>query len=338
MRISQMITAVDTHTAGEPTRVVTGGIPCIRGNSMQEKRQWMATNCDYLRKMLMCEPRGHRDMFGAVITEPTSDHADIGVIFMDSGGYLDMCVHGSIGVATVLVETGIIRCQNLSSNQEREFILDTPAGKVRVRAKLENGKASAVTIRNVPSFLHSSLSIKVKSAKDVPVDIAYGGNFFALVAAKSLDVKVRPQEIKKLIAFGVEIRKTVNKEVNLVHPATGNKGKVDLVEIFEETRPPRNAVIFGLGQVDRSPCGTGTCAKMAVLHAKNKLAVGQTYRYRSILGTEFQGRIVEETRVGDYKAIVPEVTGRAYIIGIQQFVVEEEDPFKYGFQLEQESP
>jgi len=333
MRISRMITAVDTHTAGEPTRVVTGGIPCIRGNNMQEKKQWMATNCDYLRKMLMWEPRGHGDMFGAVITEPASDDADIGVIFMDSGGYLDMCAHGSIGVATVLAETGIIKSENLNSNQEKQFILDTPAGKVHARAKMENGKVGAVTIRNVPSFLYSSLSIKVKSVENVPVDIAYGGNFFALVAAKSLDVQVDPGEIKKLIEFGVDIMETINKQVDIVHPATGNRGKVDLVEIFEETRPPRNVVIFGLGQVDRSPCGTGTCAKMAMLHAKNKLAVGQTYRYKSILGTEFEGRIVQETRVGDYKAIVPEVTGSAYIIGIQQFVIDEEDPFKYGFQL-----
>lgn len=328
-----MITAVDTHTAGEPTRVVTGGIPCIRGNNMQEKKQWIATNCDYLRKMLTWEPRGHRDMFGAVITEPTSDEADIGVIFMDSGGYLDMCAHGSIGVATVLVEAGIIRCENLTSKQERQFILDTPAGEVYARAKIDNGKVKAVTIRNVPSFLYCSLSTEVKSAENVPVDIAYGGNFFALVAAKSLNVKVEPGEIKKLIEFGIDIRETINRQLDIAHPATGNKAKVDLVEIFEETRPPRNAVIFGLGQVDRSPCGTGTCAKMAMLHAKNKLAVGQTYRYKSILGTEFQGRIVEETKVGDYKAIVPEVKGSAYIIGIQQFVIDQEDPFKYGFQL-----
>ncbi|MCK4387623.1 MAG: proline racemase family protein [Dehalococcoidia bacterium] len=333
MKISRMITTVDTHTAGEPTRVVTGGIPCIRGNNMQEKKQWIATNCDYLRRMLMWEPRGHQDMFGAVITEPTSDDADIGVIFMDSGGYLDMCAHGSIGVATVLVETGIIKGENLNRKQEKEFVLDTPAGEVYVRAKIENGKVGAVTIRNVPSFLYSSVSIKVKSVENVPVDIAYGGNFFALVEAGSLNAKVTPGEIKRLIDFGVDIRETINKEVNIVHPATGNRGKVDLVEIFEETRPPRNAVIFGLGQVDRSPCGTGTCAKMAMLHAKNKLEVGQTYRYKSILGTEFQGRIVEETKVGDYKAIVPEVTGSAYIIGIQQFVIDEEDPFKYGFQL-----
>ncbi len=333
MRISRMITTVDTHTAGEPTRVVTGGIPCIRGNNMQEKKEWIATNCDYLRKMLMWEPRGHRDMFGAVITEPSSDDADIGVIFMDSGGYLDMCAHGSIGVATVLVETGIIKGENLNRKQEKEFILDTPAGEIYVRAKIENGKVRAVTIRNVPSFFYSAVNIRVKSVENVPVDIAYGGNFFALVEAKSLNVKVDPGEIKKLIDFGVDIRETINKEVDIVHPATGNRGKVDLVEIFEETRPPRNAVIFGLGQVDRSPCGTGTCAKMAMLHAKNKLEVGQIYRYKSILDTEFQGRIVEETKVGDYKAIVPEVTGSAYIIGIQQFVIDEEDPFKYGFQL-----
>lgn len=330
MRISRMITTVDTHTAGEPTRVVTGGVPCIRGNNMQKKKEWMAENCDYLRRMLLWEPRGHRDMFGAVITEPISDNADMGVIFMDSGGYLDMCVHGSIGVVTVLVETGIVKCENLSG---KEIILDTPAGEVYAKLEIENGKVKAVTIRNVPSFLYSSASIRVKSIGNVPVDIAYGGNFFALVEAKSLNVKVEPGEVKRLIEFGVDIRETVNKEVDIVHPATGNKSKVNLVEIFEDTSPPRNAVIFGLGQVDRSPCGTGTCAKMAMLHAKNKLEVGQTYRYKSIIDTEFQGKIVGEARVGDYKAIIPEVTGSAYIIGIQQFVIDEEDPFKYGFQL-----
>lgn len=333
MKISQMITAVDSHTAGEPTRVVTGGIPHIPGNDMQEKKKWISTNLDFIRKMLMWEPRGHRDMFGAVITEPASNDADSGVIFMDSGGYLNMCGHGSIGAVTVLVETGMIRCENSTKKQLKEIVLDSPAGKIFSRAKIENGKVRDVTIRNVPSFFFTSASIKVKSIGGVPVDIAYGGNFFALVNAKSLNTKIERKRIKELIEVGLDIRETVNNEIDIVHPATGKREEVDLVEIFEETSPPRNVVIFGSGQVDRSPCGTGTCAKMAMLHAHSMLKVGQQYKYRSIIGTELYGKIVKETSVGSYEAIIPEITGSAYIIGIQQFVIDEEDPFKYGFEL-----
>jgi len=314
---------------------VTGGIPYIPGKNMHQKKEWMAENQDDLRKMLMWEPRGHRDMFGAIITEPTSDDADVGIIFMDSGGYLDMCGHGSIGAVTVIVETGKIKCENLTMKQQKEIILDTPAGIIYSCANIENGKVKDITVRDVPSFFYSSANIKVKSIGDVPVDIAYGGNFFALVNVKNLNTEIELKRIRRLIEFGINIRETINKEINIIHPATGKGGKVDLVEIFEDTSPPRNVVIFGSGQVDRSPCGTGTCAKMATLHAHNRLKVGQVYRYRSIIGTEFYGKIVKETRVGDYEAIIPEITGSAHIIGFQQFVIDEEDPFKYGFELQQ---
>ena len=184
-----------------------------------------------------------------------------------------------------------------------------------------------------PLFFYSSANINLKSIGNIPVNIAYGGNFVALVNAKSLNTKIELEKVKELIEFGLNIRETINNKIDIVHPATGKKGKVDLVEIFEEKPLPKNVVIFGLGQVDRSPCGTGTCAKMVMLHAHSRLKVGQIYKYRSIIGTEFYGKIVEETRVGDYKAIVPEITGSAHIIGIQQFVMDEDDPFKYGFEL-----
>jgi len=332
MRISRVITAVDSHTAGEPTRVVTGGIPHIPGTNMQKKKEWVQKNRDHLRKMLMWEPRGHRDMFGAIITEPTSNDADIGIIFMDNDGYLDMCGHGSIGAATVLVETGMIECKN-ETEGEKEIILDTPAGKVHSRIKIENGKVKQVTIRNVPSFLYSSIVIKLGSTGDVPVDIAYGGNFFALVNAQRLNTKIEPGRVMELIELGLDIRKKVNYEIKIIHPTTGKLEKVELVEIFEDTSPPRNVVIFGSGQVDRCPCGTGTSAKMATLYANNRLKVGEVYRYRSIMGTEFQGKIVKEAKIAGYKAIIPEFTGSAYITGIQQLFVDEDDPFKYGFKL-----
>ena len=333
MKISQMISVVDSHTAGEPTRVVTGGISHIPGNDMRQKKEWMAKNRDYLRKMLMWEPRGHRDMFGAFVTGPTSDDADVGVIFMHCGGYLDMCGHGSIGVVTVLLETGIIKPETTAEKQKREITLDTPAGKVYSRANVDDGRVKNVTVRNVPSFYYASVKISLKSVRNLTVHIAYAGNYFALVECSSLATKIEPRAINKLIELGLEIKQTVNREIEIVHPVTRKKDKVDIVEIYEETSPPRNVVIFGPGQVDRSPCGTGTCAKMAMLHAHSKLHVGQPYRYRSILGTEICGRIVEETKVGDYKAIIPEITGRAYITGIQQFVIDDEDPFKHGFEI-----
>lgn len=242
MKISCMITTVDSHTAGEPTRVVTGGIPHIPGYNMKEKREWMAKNLDYLRRMLMWEPRGHRDMVGAIITEPISDDANAGIIFMDSVGYLDMCGHGIIGTVTVLIETGMIKCENPVKDQ-KEIILDTPAGKIYSRAKIKNEKVKEVTFINVPSFFYSSVNIKVISIGCIPIDIAYGGNFFALVNAKSLNTKIELKKIRKLIEFGLDIRETVNNKVRIVHPATGARGKVDLVEIFEEKPLPKNVVI-----------------------------------------------------------------------------------------------
>jgi len=331
-RISRIITAIDSHTAGEPTRVVTAGIPCISGNTMREKKEWMIKNQDDLRKMLMWEPRGHGEMVGAIITEPTSKEADIGVIFMDAGGYLDMCGHGCMGVVTVLMETGMIEGRG-GKQGEKGVVLDTPAGKVYCQAGTENGKVRYVTVKNVPSFFYTSLIVKIKGIRDIPVEVAYGGNFFALVNARSLNIKVEPDRIRELIDLGLEIRKKVNHTINITHPKAGEAGKVKLVEIFEETSSPRNVVVFGSGQVDRSPCGTGTCAKMASLYAHKKLEIGEFYKYRSIINTEFVGRIIGETRAGNYKAVIPEVTGTAYITGIQQFIIDENDPFKYGFKL-----
>lgn len=299
---------------------------------MREKKEWMIKNQDNLRKMLMWEPRGHRDMFGAIITEPTSKDADIGVIFMDAGGYLDMCGHGCIGVVTVLMETGMMEGRGRRQG-ETEVALDSPVGKIYCKARTENAKVRYVTMRNVPSFFYTSLEVKIKGRKDIPVEVAYGGNFFALVNVRSLNTKVEPNKIRELIDLGLEIREKLNHTITITHPEGEKAEKIELVEIFEETSPPRNVVVFGSGQVDRSPCGTGTCAKMAALYAHKKLEVGEVYRYRSIINTEFLGRIVEETRVGNYKAVIPEVTGSTYITGIQQFIIDDDDPFKYGFKL-----
>ncbi|MBF0468587.1 MAG: proline racemase family protein [Desulfamplus sp.] len=352
MHIHKMISTIDTHTAGEPTRIVTGGIPHIPGKTMMAKKLWMQDHLDHVRKMLMLEPRGHKDMFGAVITAPSCDDAHAGVIFMDSKGYLDMCGHGSIGAVTVLLNTGMVTVQdsseNTSQNNSRQIILDTPAGKISACARIENGAATEVSIRNVPAFYYDTLSIDLPSVGRINVDISYGGNFFALVNAKDLDMELEVQNIDRLASAGLEIRKRVNEVIAVIHPATGERCQVPLTEIYQDnyphngypenrslnkTAPCRNIVIFGNGQIDRSPCGTGTCAKMAYLYEKGELGIGEPYFHSSIINTVFVGKILEETVVGNRRAIIPQITGHAHITGFHSFIAQKDDPFKEGFFL-----
>ena len=333
MNFTHIITTVDTHTMGEPTRVVTAGIAHIPGKQMIDKKIWLSENKDYIRRMLMLEPRGHQDMFGAILTEPVTDGADAGVIFMDSGGYLDMCGHGSMGAVVVLLETGMLSSTDRATNDTRTLALDTPAGLIHARAVMENGRISRVTIQNRESFFCESMEIHLDGIGPVPVDIAYGGNYFALVNADHLSLPVTPAHIDPLKKLGLDIRNAVNRQFAFSHPVSGLQATVDLTEIYENTDPPRNIVVFGAGQVDRSPCGTGTSAKMAFLHHKGRLKPGEPYAYLSVFGTEFTGKIVKETAVGDRPAIVPEITGKAWITGFHQFVVDDTDPYGYGFTI-----
>lgn len=320
MKVRRWIQVVDTHTAGEPTRVVVGGFPLPRGATMEERQRWMANYADDLRKLILHEPRGHQDMFGALVTPPADPHAHWGIIFFDCAGYLGMCVHGTIGVVTALA------C--LGWTHEEELLLDTPSGLVRCRIEWKNGEPYAVSVQNVPSFYLGQLEVS-----GIPIDIAYGGNLFALVDASHLGVKVKPAFLPKFIQMGLELRDHLNRDHTFHYPGTSKVLRVQLVEFYEESVPPRNVVVFGNGQIDRSPCGTGTCAKMALLHEQGKLGVGEPYKYRSILNTEFVGRILGLTTVGGVPAIIPEVTGSAYVIGIGALVLTEDDPFSSGFTL-----
>lgn len=334
MNISRSIIAVDSHTMGEPTRVVTGGIPNIPGNSMPEKKEFLKKNMDHLRRAIMLEPRGHDDMFGSVITAPTVPEADLGIIFMDSGGYLNMCGHGTIGAATVAVETGLVKV----TEPETEVVLEAPAGIVRARVEVKGGRAKSVTFRNVPAFLYDKdIEIEIRPYGKVKIDIAFGGSFFAIVKAADLGVTVCKDEIYKLVDIGVKIREQANTAVRVLHPERPHINTIDLVEISDTPSHPeahaKNIVIFGEKSVDRSPCGTGTCAKMADLYFKGELDIGSDFVHESILGTLFTGRLVEKAKVGDYDAVVPQITGRAFITGINHFMIDDEDPLKYGFSL-----
>jgi len=319
---------------GEPTRVVVGGVPQIQGKTMPEKKKYLEDHLDYLRTAIMHEPRGHNDMFGSIMTAACSPEADFGIIFMDGGGYLNMCGHGSIGAATVAVETGIVPMKEPVT----EVVMEAPAGIIRAKVQVKNEKVQEVSIVNVPAFLYKAdQQIDLPGYGKITFDISFGGSFFAIVPAKQLNIKLLPENADKLKVLGIQIRDIINKEIKIQHPVLEHIKTVDLVEFFDETDNPkanlRNVVVFGQGQVDRSPCGTGTSAKLATLHAKGKLKQGEKFVYESIASTLFTGEIVGTTKVGDYDAVIPQITGSAYITGFCQYVIDEADPVKYGFKL-----
>ena len=331
MYIERIITVVDSHTQGEPTRVLTGGLLDICGSTMAEKRQYFQEHMDYLRRGVMQEPRGHKDMFGSLITAPTHPDADAGVIFMDNNGCINMCGHGLIGTLTVMLETGMIK----QKPEEDAYLIDTPAGLVSAYAKIEQGNVSQVWFDNVPSFMYQQdLEVVLSNGKRILVDISYGGNFFALVHAEDLGLRVELDYLQQLKEFGMEIKRKVNQVVEINHPDLPHIKSIDLVEIYDyhgaEGIDARNVVIFGESQYDRSPCGTGTSAKMAALIRRKELAVGKKFVYESIYGTIFVGEIMRQCSVGAFEGIIPRICGSAYITSMQTIIIDGRDPFKYG--------
>lgn len=334
MEISERLQVVDSHTMGEPTRIIVGGIPPIPGKSMTAKKEYLENNLDYIRTTVMHEPRGHSDMFGSIITDPTTEEADLGIVFMDSGGYLNMCGHGSIGAATVAVETGMVE----ATEPYTYIVLESPAGLIKAKVNVENGKAMEVSIVNVPSFLYKKdVSVEIPELGKVTFDISFGGSFFAIVKDSEFNVEISTENTDQIVAKAMRLMDKINEEVEVEHPTKPHINSVDLVEICGQAKSAdadyQNVVVFGAGQVDRSPCGTGTCAKMAALYERGELEIGTPFVYESIINTKFKGRILEETTVSDFKAIVPEISATAFITGFSQFVIEESDPVKHGFLL-----
>lgn len=328
----RMFLVVDSHTMGEPTRVVLDGVEKIPGATMADKRQFLINNLDHVRTALMHEPRGHDNMFGSIIVEPCNPEAHLGVIFMDCGGYLNMCGHGTIGVVTVALEMGLLERREPFTT----ITLDTPAGLIYARAESRNGRVKKVTVQGVPSFLYrEDFPIEIPGAGTIRTDVAFGGNWFALVESRSLHSEVVPANVRRLTEIGMVILQRVNEEIRVVHPTERHLRSIDLVEIcglagaghYHE----KNIVVFGRGQFDRSPCGTGTCARMASLFFKGRLGLGQDFTSESIIGTSFSGRLLRKTMVGEIEAVVPEITGQAFITGIQQLVLDPDDPLKHGF-------
>ena len=336
---THIISVIDTHTAGEPTRIVlSSGLPPIPGDTMVEKKRYMMEHLDHIRTLLMHEPRGHKDMFGAIITPPTTHRSQYGVLFINHTGYLDMCGHGTIGITTALIETGMIPL----TEPETVVAFDTPAGFVESHAKVEGGRVVEVSVANVSSFLFArDVELNIPEVGKITVDISFGGNFFAMIPAKMLGVSVNPNNLSKLIQLGMSIKNTVNKKLKVVHPTQKHIAAVELTEIYDKPEPSKhyskNVVIFGDGLVDRSPCGTGTSAAMAMLYGKGELPLDVEYINESIIGTKFKGKLVREVKVGHLVGADPIITGNAHITGFNHFVVDPNDPVKYGFVISETS-
>jgi proline racemase len=333
MRASRYFAAVDSHTEGMPTRVITGGVPALPGATMLERKLWFEAHMDDVRLLLMREPRGHSAMSGAILQPPTRPDADWGVLFIEVSGCLPMCGHGTIGVATVLVETGMVPV----TAPETVVRLDTPAGLVVVRVAVEDGRARSVTLRNVPAFAYAlDEVVEVERLGAVAYDMAFGGNFYAIVDAAAAGVVVDPRENDALIAVGARIMDAIDGVARPVHPEDARISGCHHVVLHApglDGAHARAATSIHPGWLDRSPCGTGTSARLAQLHARGTLGVGEDFINESVLGTRFTGRIVEETTVADRPAIIPEITGRAWITGMGQYLLADDDPFPSGFRL-----
>ncbi|GAA5154929.1 MULTISPECIES: proline racemase family protein [Amycolatopsis] len=333
MRTQRVFHAVDSHTEGMPTRVITGGVGVVPGATMFDRRRYFIENLDHLRQLLMYEPRGHSAMSGAILQPPTRDDADWGVLFIEVSGCLPMCGHGTIGVATVLVETGMVEVTEPVTTVR----LDTPAGLVVAEVAVEGGAARSVTIRNVPSFsVGLDRKVEVPGLGQVRYDLAFGGNFYAIVELAELGLPFDRAEKQRLLDAGLAIMAAIDEHDLPVHPAnpeiTGCH-HVYLAAPGSDARHSRHAMAIHPGWFDRSPCGTGTSARMAQLHARGELPLHTDFRNESFIGTQFIGRLVEETEVAGVPAVVPTITGRAWLTGTAQYFLDPDDPFPAGFQL-----
>lgn len=334
MKSMHVIHTIDSHTGGEPTRLVVSGIP-LRGRSLLEQREHMRRESDHLRSALMCEPRGHRGMFGAVMAPATREGVDFGIIWMDSDGtYMNMCGHGTIGIGMTAVECGLVPVTEPTTH----IRVDMPAGLVEINVRVEGGRAVDAAFINVPSFLYKrDVAVELRGHGKVPVDISFGGNFFGAVRGRDLGIEVRPENVPELVRAGLAIRDVVNRQVTIQHPTLDHIRSVDLVTIWGPGLAPgakyKNIHVFSNGSFDRSPGGTGTSHMMAMLIGRGEMDPDEAIFSEGITGSLFRGRMIRHTKVGPFDAFIPEVAGTAYVTGFHQFVIDPTDPQKHGFDI-----
>jgi proline racemase len=319
------VRTVDYHTGGEPFRIVTGGVEPLRGSTVLERRRDALERLDQVRRLLVFEPRGHADMYGCHVVPGDDDGADLGVVFFHNAGYSTACGHGTIALVTWALDEGVVERRE----GENRVVVDVPSGRLETVAVVEDGRVRSVTFRNVPSFVWATQV----EAGDVVVDVAFGGAFYA-----SLPERVEPAELPRLIELGREVKRALEADHEIVHPLEPELRDVYGVIFWqqeEERRPltQRNVTVFADGEVDRSPCGSGTSARLALLDASGELPRGDELRHRSIVDSEFSARVVGGTQVGGRPAVVTEVTGTAFRTGESTFTLDPGDPLREGFLL-----
>ena len=328
------IHTIDVHTGGEPLRIILSGFPRLSGNTIQEKRIDARSHFDKIRKALMWEPRGHTDMYGAIIVEPHSHDADFGVVFIHNNGYSTGCGHAVIALTKVVVETGLI-----SKNEPiTEVKMDVPSGFVQAYAELDNGKIRSVGFQNVPSFVQLiDHEINVPELGILRYDLAYGGAFYVFVDVAQLGLKCDSKYLNQLIDAGMKIKESISRSVKMKHPNDPEMnfiyGTIFTGEALNRENHSRNVCIFANGQVDRSPTGTGVSARAAIMHAKGDLKIGESITIESIIGSTFSVKLIASTKFGNYNAVVAKVSGNAFITGSHRFWLDPDDPLQSGFLL-----
>jgi proline racemase len=328
------ISATDYHTGGEPFRIVSGGVKPLPGTTILDKRRYASEHLDDIRKLLVFEPRGHADMYGCFVTEPADDDGDLGVVFFHNAGYSTACGHGTIALVTWAIETGVVTI----TGEETTVVVDVPSGRLETVARVEEGKVRSVRFTNVPSFVHSEGLVVPTSAGDIITDISYGGAFYASVHAADVGLAVQPSDLTALIELGREIKLAIEKEHEVVHPVEPELRDVYGVIFYESPGAAgdlsqRNVTIFADGEVDRSPCGSGTSARLALLDRSGVLPRGHTLIHQSIVDSVFHARVTGDARVADIPAVITEVEGSAHLSGFHTFVLDPTDPLGTGFLL-----
>ena len=328
------ITTVDAHTAGEPFRVIIDGFPELKGSTILERRRYAKEHYDHLRTALMWEPRGHADMYGCILTAAVTPDANFGILFIHNEGFSTMCGHGIIGVVTVVLETGMLPIVSPVT----EIKIDSPAGLITAQAHTANHEVKSVSFQNVPSFVVAlDEIIDIPELGKVRYDLAFGGAFYAYVNAADVGLTCSPKDYRHLIEKGMAIKRAIMEYLPIKHPFEDDLGFL-YGTIFtgvptQEESHSQNVCIFAEGEVDRSPTGTGVSARLAILHRRGEIELGQPVVIESIIASKFTGRVVAETTFGPYPAIIPEVNGQAYIVGKNEFWINQKDPLRNGFIL-----
>jgi trans-L-3-hydroxyproline dehydratase len=332
MQFERSLTTVELHTCGETFRLVTQGLPKIPGATIVERRAWLEDNADQYRRAVMLEPRGHKDLYGGLLTEPVSADADFGVIFLNNMGYSPHCGHGVIALATAALELGWVE----RKSPETRVGIDAPCGFIEAFVEWDGKRAGNVRFVNVPSFIFMrDVTIETPTFGTVTGDIAYGGATYFYVDGRPYDIAIREKDVQKIQQFGYEIKTAVNAKMPVVHPEIPEFNDVYGVMVYGDPRhegsTQANCCVYADRAVDRSPTGSGTAGRIAQLYLRGKLSSSETMVNESIIGTVFKGRVLSETKVGDFDAVIPEVSGKAYICGFANWTIDEEDPLTYGF-------